>query len=143
MGLFLVGIDGSPGGERALAAAAELARDSQAKLLIAYVIAWSPYTFSTPEENAERHRRREEELSVARSKLLDPLVKQWTENGLEVEALASHGHPARTLANLAEQHDAKIIVIGRSGDTPLKTRFFGGTAAALTQSATCPVLVVP
>lgn len=143
MGLFLVGIDGSPGGERALAAAAELARDSKAKLLIAYVIAWSPYTFSTPEENAERHRRREEELSVARSKLLDPLVKRWTEKGLEVEALASHGHPARTLASLAEQHDAKIIVIGRSGDTPLKTRFFGGTAAALTQSATCPVLVVP
>lgn len=143
MNPFLVGIDGSPGGERALQAAVELAQASHAKLVIAYVIAWSPYTFSTPEENAERHRRREEELSVARSKLLDPLVKRLSENGLEVEALASHGHPARTLVSLAEQHKAKIIVIGRSGDTPLKTRFFGGTAAALTQSATCPVLVVP
>ncbi|MEM7054709.1 MAG: universal stress protein, partial [Pseudomonadota bacterium] len=116
---------------------------SGAELLVAYVIAWSPYTFSTPEENAERHRRREQELSAAREKLLDPVIKRLSEQGLKVRASATHGHPARTLLKLADEHQASMLVIGRSGDTPLKTRVFGGTAAALTQSASCPVLVVP
>ncbi|MDX1625526.1 MAG: universal stress protein [Wenzhouxiangellaceae bacterium] len=140
---ILVGIDGSDCGERALEAAAAQARANDAELLVCYVIAWSPYTFSTPEENAQRHRRREEELSVARSRILDPHIERLRESGLTVEGLARHGHPARTLLQLATEHEAGMIVIGRAGDTPLKTRIFGGTAAALVQSAPAPVLVVP
>lgn len=143
MSSILVGIDGSDCGDRALAAAAELARARETELLVCYVISWSPFTFSTPEENAQRHRRREEELSVARSKLLEPRVRELADSGLKAEGLARHGHPARTLLQLAEKHAAATIVIGRAGDTPLKTRLFGGTAAALVQSAPCPVLVVP
>ena len=143
MSLYLVGIDGSSGGERALEAAADLAQRSGAELLITYVIAWSPFSFSTPEENAERHRRREQELSIAREKLLEPVSRRLTEQGIKLQVSVTHGHPARTLLNLADQHQASMIIIGRSGDTPLKTRFFGGTAAALTQSATCPVVIVP
>ena len=143
MSLYLVGIDGSPGGDRALDTAIELARSSGAALHVAYVIAWSPFSFSTPEENAERHRRREQELSVAQEKLLNPVAKRLDELDLNATVSASHGHPARTLLSLADQQQASMIIIGRSGDTPLKSRFFGGTAAALTQSASCPVLVVP
>src|SRR6056297_2464303 len=71
---FLVGIDGSDCGDRAISTAVVQARAAGADLVICYVIAWSPYTFSTPQENAERHRRREEELESARSKLLEPWV---------------------------------------------------------------------
>ena len=140
---FLVGIDGSDCGDRALDIAARQARAADAELLICYVIAWSPYTFATPEENAQRHRRREEELEAARAKLLEPRVAELGGSGLRVDSLARHGHPVRTLVKLAEERDADMIVIGRSGDTPLKTRIFGGTAAGLVQSAPVPVLVVP
>jgi len=140
---FLVGIDGSDCGERALSAAAVQARAADAELVICYVIAWSPYTFSTPQENDERHRRREEELEGARSKLLEPRVAGLRASGLVVEGVARHGHPVRTLVQLAGERKADIIVVGRSGDTPLKTRIFGGTAAGLVQSAPVPVLVVP
>jgi nucleotide-binding universal stress UspA family protein len=140
---FLVGIDGSDCGDRALDAAARQARAAEAELLICYVISWSPYTFSTPEENAERHRRREEELHAARTKLLEPRVAELSATGLDVSAVARHGHPVKTLVQLAEEREADIIVVGRSGDTPLKTRIFGGTAAGLVQSAPVPVLVVP
>lgn len=140
---FLVGIDGSDCGDRALEAAARQARAADAELLICFVISWSPYSFATPEENAERHRRREEELQAAQTKVLDPRVAELSANGLRVEGLARHGHPVKTLVRLAEERDADIIVVGRSGDTPLKTRIFGGTAAGLVQSAPVPVLVVP
>lgn len=143
MARFLVGIDGSDCGDRALSAAVAQARAADAAVVICYVIAWSPYTFSTPQENAERHRRREEELEAARSKLLEPRVAALKASGLVVEGVARHGHPVRTLVQLADERGADIIVVGRSGDTPLKTRIFGGTAAGLVQSAPVPVLVVP
>lgn len=140
---LLVGIDGSDCGDRALAVAVVQARAADAELVICYVIGWSPYTFSTPQENAERHRRREEELEAARSRLLEPRVAGLTATGLAVESVARHGHPVRTLVTLAEEREADVIVVGRSGDTPLKTRIFGGTAAGLVQSSPVPVLVVP
>lgn len=143
MKCVLVGIDGSDCGDRAISAAVMQARAADARLVICYVIAWSPYTFSTAQENAERHRRREEELETAHSKLLAPRVAGLEGTGLRVEGVARHGHPARTLVRLAEERNADIIVVGRSGDTPLKTRFFGGTAAGLVQSSPVPVLVVP
>ena len=143
MSRFLVGIDGSDCGERALDVARDQARAADAELLVCYVIDWSPFTFSTPQENAERHRRREEELAVARTKFLEPRVEALNQAGVKASGLARHGHPARTLVHLAEEHEAAMIIIGRAGDAPMKTRIFGGTAAALVQSAPCPVLVVP
>lgn len=140
---LLVGIDGSDCGDRALGAAVDQARAGGAELVICYVISWSPYSFSTPQENAERHRRREEELEAARTKLLDPRVAELKAAGLNARGLARHGHPVRTLVRLAEEQEADVIVVGRSGDTPLKTRIFGGTAAGLVQSSPVPVLVVP
>ena len=140
---MLVGIDGSECGDRALEAAALQAEASGAALIVCYVIAWSPYSFATPQENAERHKRREEELEIARSRLLEPGVRALAERGIEVEAIARHGHPVRTLAKLAEDRGVSMIVIGRAGDTPLRSRIFGGTAASLVQSSSVPVLVVP
>ncbi|HKL52808.1 MAG TPA: universal stress protein [Wenzhouxiangellaceae bacterium] len=140
---LLVGIDGSDCGDRALSVAVAQARAADAELIICYVIAWSPYTFSTPQDNAERHRRREEELEAARSKLLETRVSRLKASGLVVEGVARHGHPVRTLIQLADERKADVIVVGRSGDTPLKTRLFGGTAGGLAQSSPVPVLVVP
>lgn len=143
MSSFLVGIDGSDCGDRALEAAAAQAEAAGAGLIVCYVIAWSPYSFSSPQENAERHKRREEELETARSKLLDPRIRKLAERGIEVEGVARHGHPTRTLVRLAEERGVAMIVIGRSGDTPMRSRMFGGTAASLVQSSSVPVLVVP
>src|SRR6056297_1299856 len=103
---FLVGIDGSECSDRALSAAVGQARAADAELVICYVIAWSPYTFSTPQENAERHRRREEELEAARSKLLEPRVADLKASGFAVEGVARHGHPVRTLVQLADERGA-------------------------------------
>lgn len=143
MSRFLVGIDGTECGDRALEVAREHAMAADVELLVCYVIAWSPFTFSTPQENAERHRRREEELEMARSRILEPRLAKLKEAGVQARSVARHGHPARTLVKLAEEHEASMLVIGRAGDTPVRTRFFGGTAAALVQTAPCPVLVVP
>ena len=50
---LIVGLDGSPSGERAFAFAKDLAsRIGSCELILVFVIEWSPYSFQTPEENA-------------------------------------------------------------------------------------------
>lgn len=141
--VYLVGIDGSNCSSRALSYAKERARDSDGKIIVAYVIEWSPFSFSTVEENAERHKRREEELTRARSEVVGPVVQSLQDEGLDVEGVVKHGHPADTLARLAKQLDATCIVVGRKGSSPLKAKIFGSVAGSLVQIADRPVSVVP
>jgi len=144
MGLvFLVGVDCSRCGDRALDYAAERAAIKGAKLLVVHVIEWSPYTFSTPQENEQRHKRREEEIARAHEEIVDPIVKALREKGVDAEGVVRHGHVADTIIRLAEKRGVTNIVVGRQGISRLKAKLFGGVASALVQTADVPVTVVP
>ncbi len=54
----LLAVDGSEGSARALAYVIRRSQASGARVIVGYVIEWSPYSFNTPEENAIRHTRR-------------------------------------------------------------------------------------
>ena len=140
---YLVGLDGSECGRRAVAAALRQAKVSGGSVVLSYVIPWSPFTFSTAEENALRHKRREEELARAAERVLIPEQQRFEAENIACEVVARHGHPAKTLVQLAREHEVSMIVVGVIGDTPLKSRFLGGTASTLIQISPCPVLVVP
>ena len=58
-----VGTDCSNCSNRALDYAADRARATNSRLIVAHVIEWSQFSWNTPEENATRHKRREEELA--------------------------------------------------------------------------------
>ena len=139
----LLAIDGSPGGERALEYAAERAKIGGAKVVVAYVIEWSPYTFNTPEENAERHTRREQEIEKATSTIVDPAAKSLKADKIKCETVVRHGAPAETLIELAKQHEVAQIVIGRRGQSGIKSLLFGSVAGSLIQTSPVPVVVVP
>lgn len=139
----LVAIDGSDGGERALRYASERAKLGGAKLILTYVIEWSPYSFNTPEENAERHKRREEEIDRATSGVVEPAAKQLAAEGIDYETIVRHGPPAETLIKLAESYGVQQIVIGRRGQSGIKSLLFGSVAGNLVQTSPVPVVVVP
>ncbi|MEM1412291.1 MAG: universal stress protein [Pseudomonadota bacterium] len=140
--VYLVGVDGSNCSDRAIAYAVERARENGGRVLVAFVIEWSPYSFSTPEENAERHMRREQELERAHEQVIDPLVARLSEQGIETEGLVAHGHVAQTLDRLARERDVTCLVIGRKGSSRL-AQFFGSVASRLVQIVDRPVTVVP
>ncbi len=139
----LVAVDGSDGGARALQYAAERAKLGGAKIVVAYVIEWSPYTFNTPEENAERHMRREQEIEKATSSVVTPAELQLKSEGIDCETVVQHGSPAETLIRLAEEHGVKQIVVGRRGQSGIKNLIFGSVAGNLIQTSPVPVVVVP
>ena len=140
---LLVGVDGSDGGVRAVEFAAKRAKDGNARLVVAYVIEWSPYTFNTPEENEKRHKRREEEISRAESEVLTPVVSSLTQDGVNAEGIVRHGNPAEVLSSLAVENKASQIFIGRRGLTKLQALLFGSVAGSLVQISPVPVTVIP
>ncbi len=112
-------------------------------LYVAYVIEWSPFSFSTPQELAERHKRREDELERARKLVINPIVEQLREEGIDAEGVIRHGHPAETLNVLASELGVTNIIIGRSGQSAIKAKLFGSSTSTLVQIASHPVTVVP
>ena len=140
---YLVGVDCSNCGTRALEYAANRAKASNARLLVAHVIEWSPFSFSTPQENEERHKRREEELKRAHGEIVDPIVADLLERGISAEGIVRHGHVADTLSAIANENDVSNIVVGRRGSSRLKVQLFGSVASTLAQIADRPVTVVP
>ncbi|MFW5679395.1 MAG: universal stress protein [Pseudomonadota bacterium] len=140
---IVVAYDDSPPSRRALDHAIELARRSDAAIVVAHVLEWSPYSFLTAEELAERHKRRSEELARARKAVVDPLVAELKGKGLKVETEIRYGKVAETLITVAEERDAAQIVIGRTGHSTIATRMFGSVAGSLAQLAPVPVTIVP
>lgn len=140
--VLLVGVDGSDAGWRALEFAKVRAHGLGATLVLAHVIPWSPYSFNTPEENEQRHLRRQQELEAARTQLLEP-AKREVGDGVEVILVAKHGDRSELLNQLAREYDAEHIIVGRTGESRIRSRMFGSVPSTLTQIADVPVTVVP
>ncbi len=141
--VLMVGVDCSECGKRAIEFAKEQASLSGARLYVAHVIEWSQYSFSTVEENALRHKRREEEIQRAHTEVIDPVVNQLVSEGLNVKGLVRHGHVADTLNSLARENGVSNIILGRQGSSKLKAHVFGSVGSRLVQVAHCAVTVVP
>ena len=140
---ILVGIDGTEENRRAVDYAIKEAKRSKAKLILAYVIKWSPYSFQTAEENEERHKRREEEIQIVHERVLNPMLESLASEGLEITGLVRHGQVADSLIYIAKKHGATEIVVGRIGESGLKTLVFGSVVAKLIQLSHIPVTIVP
>jgi nucleotide-binding universal stress UspA family protein len=138
-----IGLDGLGSGERALNYAqrmAELIGDCE--LLIVYVVEWSPFSFQTPEENAERHKRREEEISTAMERVVNPAIKKLEKAGLNARGIVKHGDVAQTLITISEEEKAEQIIVCRSSEGGFTQRIFGSVTSKLVATAPMPVTVV-
>ena len=56
---------------------------------------------------------------------------------------AQFGHVARNILEAADEHDARIVMLGSSGRTDIPHLPFGSVSHRLLHSATRPVLIVP
>ena len=140
---IVVGYDASTSGNRALEFALNEAKSKGANVLIAHVLEWSPYSFLTPEELEERHKRRGEELARAEQAVLGPVVEKAKAIGVSADTELRYGHIAETLCAIADEKSASQVVIGRPGHSELASRLFGSVAGTLAQASPVPVTIVP
>ena len=122
----LVGFDGSPESQEAVAAAHRLFDPRTTTLVLAQVLSYdAAEDTSHPDVDAARHR-----LAEAVVELVAP--------GASFEVLA--GPPAETLCTLAREQDMDLLVVGRRG-RGLSQRFLGSVAEKVVKDARLPVLV--
>lgn len=147
MDSVLVGVDQSESSRRAVRFALERARVTHWRVTIAHVINWSPYTFNPAPDNEARPVARRAEIQRAQERIIDAVLG-WAESeklsdGVQVSSLIRHGRPSEVLADLAAGDDHDLIVVGRTGESHLRSAIFGSTANRLVQHAPVPVVVVP
>jgi nucleotide-binding universal stress UspA family protein len=134
---ILLALDGSDAARNAIPAATDLARSDGGRIVVAHVdehIAGKGGTVSV--------RADEPALKEAIQKTADELAA----DGLEVTVeLANNviGGPAHTIAKIADDVGADVIVIGTRGHTALAGLVVGGVAHRLLHIAHRPVLAVP
>ena len=140
---LVIGLDGQSSGDKALSFAKEIAGKTEAcELIVVYVIEWSPYSFQTAEENAERHKRREKEITTAMERVVTPAVEALTAGGVKARGRVRHGDVAGTIIAIAEEEEAEQIIVSRSSEGGFTQRIFGSATSNLVMSAPIPVTVV-
>ena len=140
---IVVGYDGSTSARTALNFALDVAKAQGGSIVVAHVLEWSPYSFLSAAELAERHKRRTEELERAETALSQPLLKDLETSGGDVSATVKYGNIAEVLVSIAKSEGANHVVIGRTGHSALSSRLFGSVAGSLAQAAPVPVTIVP
>jgi nucleotide-binding universal stress UspA family protein len=132
----VLGFDDSDGSRAALAVALEIARRLDEPLHVAFAAA--PPTMVG--EEAREHRHALEEMGGA---LLEEAVAAAGAAGVQVEAHLAPERPVDLLLRLADEHDARMIVVGTYGESPLRGAILGSTPHKLLHLSTRPVLAVP
>lgn len=131
----IVGYDGSDCARAALRVGLEVGRAYGEKVVIAFGYELSPVGGELRDyQEALREmagRRVSEGSELARA------------SGAEVETVIVENSPAQGLAELATERDARVIVVGTRGESPIRGALLGSTPHKLLQLADRPVLVVP
>lgn len=132
---ILVGFDGREGGVAALREAINIARVFGGRLIV--VFAYEPPARAGGEvaDLRETLRQMGTEIETQAKELLDSA-------GVEYELVLADARPAPGLAQLAEAHDARMIVVGGAGEAPLTGALLGAVPHKLLQLTDRPVLVV-
>jgi nucleotide-binding universal stress UspA family protein len=134
---IVLGYDGSGCARCALKEAVDLSKRLGDKLIVAY--AFEPPGRIAGEEFSE-HRRALEEIG---EQLTSDGVERARAEGVKAEAALIPERPAEGLRDLAETLDARMIIVGTQGESPLRSAILGAVPHKLLQISPRPVLAVP
>ena len=132
----VLGLDRSPGADRALALAVALARSLGVPLVLVHGVA-PPGTVG---EEAGEAREAIEELDEA---VTGPALAAAEAAGVRAVVQLVDERPAQALVSAADEHDAAVIVVGMWNESPLRGFLLGSVAHKLLQLSDRPVLCVP
>jgi nucleotide-binding universal stress UspA family protein len=136
MAQIVVGYDGSACGEAALSAALEMAGELGDEVIVVF-------GYAPPGLWGGEIAEHEEAIEELGEKMMAKARSQAAEKGVEIEAQLVAKRAAEALIEVAEQRDARMIVVGSFGDPPLKGMILGSTPNKLLHMSERPILVVP
>lgn len=132
----VLGYDESPGAERALRVALEVATAFGEPLVLVYGAA-------APGPTGEEYRAHREALRQTGRSALAHAVEAADEAGVPSTVEVVDDKPAQALLDAARRHDARVIIVGTWGDSPIRGALLGSTPHKLLHLSPIPVLCVP
>ncbi|MFI5640493.1 universal stress protein [Streptomyces goshikiensis] len=132
----VLGYDESPGAERALHVALEVAAAFGEPLVLVYGAA-------APGVTGEEYRAHREAVLQAGRSALARAVAAADEAGVPSTVEVVDEKPAQALLDAARRHDARVIIVGSWGDSPIRGALLGSTPHKLLHLSPIPVLCVP
>jgi len=134
---ILCGVDGSTDARLALRTAARVSAQLGARLVVAHVV-------QLPDRSSRLGPKTMVSIGAGLEAGVKMLARLLEEEGLsDVDQRVDYGFPADRLADLADEEDAELIVVGSRGRRGFKAVLFGSVSAGLIGVARCPILVVP
>lgn len=133
----VVGIDGSGGGDDALAWAIDWARRSGAEVIAVYAVGllWNSRSGAPVPSYAHRDEIRER----FETEWAAPLDR----SGVPARKLLRDGPAASVLLSVADEEAADLVVVGKRGTGRFEAAMLGSSALQVAEHASCPVLIVP
>jgi nucleotide-binding universal stress UspA family protein len=135
-GSIVVGYDGSACGEAALAAALGIAPALGDEVTVVF-------GYSPPGIWGGEIAEHEEAIEELGEKVLGKAREQAAGLGAEIGEALVPKRAVQALLDVAEERDARLIVVGSFGEAPLKGIILGSTTNKLLHLTNRPVLVVP
>jgi nucleotide-binding universal stress UspA family protein len=132
---IVVGYDGSDYAKEAVRVAIEVGKAYGDKVMIVFGYELNPVA-------GELHDYHAALKELANNRLADA-TELASGEGAEVEAVIVERRPAEALVALADERDARVIVVGTRGESPIRGALLGSTAHKLLHLSDRPVLVVP
>lgn len=133
----VLGFDESPGAQRALEVAIDVATRWGDDLVIVYAV-------QAPGAGlGEELRSHSDALHDLARAAVERALAAATERGVSATVELVDEKPAPGLLAVADRHDARVIVVGTWGDAPLRGALLGSTPHKLLHLSRRPVLCVP
>ena len=127
---IVVGVDGSPDGQRALAWAVDQAAKQSAELVVVH--AWDYPTLTYAPSLASEKKA---------SEVLTNSLAGVDTQGVAVRSRLVEGRPVTAL--IRESLEADMLVVGSRGRSGVAAVILGSVSTACVHHASCPVVVVP
>jgi len=136
---ILIATDGSEYTKNSIDYGIDLAKSTQAKLHVIYVIDTAAFA-SIPMDAAWESMY--ELLKQEGDEATRYVAEKAEAEGLEVEKLTVEGHPAEEIIKYAEKNSMNLIVMGTLGKSGLDRFLLGSVAEKVVRASKIPVLVV-
>ena len=132
----VLGLDTSPGAQRALTVAIRIARALDVPLVLVHGI-------EPPGRVGEEVGEVREAIEEVDAWVTRPAVAAAEAAGVRAVVEIVEDRPAPALVAVADEHDAEVIVVGTWNESPLRGLLLGSVAHKLLQLSDRPVLCVP
>ncbi len=136
MAEIVVGYDGSDCGKAALERAIELAEGLGDRVVVVF-------GYAPPGIWGGEIAEHEEAIEEYGEKVTAEAKRRIDESSIEGEIAMVPKRGTEALVDAADERDARMIVVGSYGDSPLKGVILGSTPNKLLHLADRPILVVP